>query len=86
MRYCRRNPDAVARIRGGMEAPQLSGCVQFYQENGCVLIVARILGLPRDSETGFLAFTSIKGKAAPGLTFPKREAIIIQPISHIRNT
>ena len=53
MRNCRNCPDAVARITGGVEAPRLSGCVQFYQENGCVLIVARISGLPRESETGF---------------------------------
>lgn len=43
----------MAEIRGGVEAPQLSGCVQFYQENGCMLIVARISGLPKGSETGF---------------------------------
>ena len=47
MQYCRKCPDAVAEIRGGVEAPQLTGCVQFYQENGCVLIVARVSGLPR---------------------------------------
>lgn len=32
MGYCRRSPNAVARIQGGMDAPQLSECVQFYQE------------------------------------------------------
>ena len=37
MRYCKNRPVAVARIVGGEEAPQLSGCVRFYQENGCVL-------------------------------------------------
>lgn len=56
MQYCRKYPDAVAEIRGGVEAPQLSGCVQFYQGNGCMLIVARISGLPKGSETGFFGF------------------------------
>ena len=56
MRYCGKTPYATAEIRGGMEAPQLSGCVQFYQENGCVLIVAKISGLPEESETGFFGF------------------------------
>ena len=51
MQYCRKCPDAAARIIGGAEAPQLSGCVQFYHENGCVLVVARIVGLPKESET-----------------------------------
>lgn len=69
MQYCRNSPDAVARIRGGMEAPQLSGCVQFYQENGCVLIVARICGLPRESETGFFGFHIHQGGNCSGTDF-----------------
>ena len=51
MHCCRKCLDAVAEIRGGVEAPQLAGCVEFYQENGCVLIMARVSGLP-ESETG----------------------------------
>ena len=47
MQYCRKCPDAVAEIRGGVEAPQLTGCV---------LIMARVSGLPRGSETGFFGF------------------------------
>ncbi len=69
MQYCRKNPDAVARIQGGMEAPQLTGCVQFYQENGCVLIVARISGLPKDSETGFFGFHIHQGESCTGTDF-----------------
>ena len=69
MQYCRKRPDAVARIWGGMEAPQLSGCVQFYQERGCVLIVARILGLPRESETGFFGFHIHQGEVCFGTGF-----------------
>ena len=69
MQYCRKCPDAVAKIRGGMEAPQLSGCVEFYQENGCVLIVARISGLPRESKTGFFGFHIHQGKGCSGTDF-----------------
>ena len=69
MQYCRKCPDAVAEIRGGMEAPQLFGCVQFYQENGCVLIVARICGLPRGSATGFYGFHIHQGESCSGTDF-----------------
>ena len=70
MQYCRKGPDAVAQIHGGVDAPQLSGCVQFYQENGCVLIVARISGLPMESETGFFGFHIHQGKNCSGIEFP----------------
>lgn len=69
MQYCRKCPDAVAEIRGGMEAPQLSGCVQFYQENGCALIVARIFGLPKESVTGFFGFHIHQGESCSGTDF-----------------
>ena len=69
MKCCRKSPDAVAQIYGGIEAPQLSGCVQFYQENGCVLIVARISGLPKESETGFFGFHIHQGESCWGTDF-----------------
>ena len=69
MQYCRKCPDAVAEIRGGMEAPQLSGCVEFYQENRCVLIEARISGLPMESETGFFGFHIHQGESCSGTDF-----------------
>ena len=84
MQYCRKCPDAVARIQGGMEAPQLSGCVQFYQQKNCVLIVAEIFGLPK-SETGFSVFTFIREKAAPERTFLEQEVITILWIRSIPN-
>lgn len=70
MQYCRKCPAAVARIQGGIEAPQLSGCVQFYQENGCVLIVAKISGLP-ESETGFFGFHIHQGENCSGTDFSR---------------
>lgn len=69
MQYCRKNPDAVAKIQGGIEGPQLSGCVQFYQENGCVLIVVRISGLSKESETGFFGFHIHQGESYTGTDF-----------------
>ena len=69
MQFCRKCPDAVAQIQGGMEAPQLSGCVEFYQENGCVLIETRISGLPRENETGFFGFHIHQGESCSGTDF-----------------
>ena len=69
MQHCRKYPDAVAQIQGGMEAPQLSGCVHFYQQNRCVLIVAEIFGLPRESETGFFGFHIHQGGSCSGTDF-----------------
>ena len=68
MQYCRKCPDAVAQIQGGSEVPQLSGCVRFYQEQGCVLIVAEISGLP-ESETGFFGFHIHQGENCSGAAF-----------------
>ena len=68
MQYCRKCSDAVAEIRGGVEAPQLTGCVQIYQENGCVLIVVRISGLP-ESKTGFFGFHIHQGESCSGADF-----------------
>lgn len=73
MRHCRKSSDAVARIVGGEEAPQLCGCIRFYQENGCVLIVAEISGLPRGSETGFFGFHIHQGRDCSGAGFSGTE-------------
>lgn len=73
MQRCRKCPDAVARIIGGEEAPQLSGCVLFYQENGCVLIEAKICGLPKGSGTGFFGFHIHQGGDCSGAGFSGTE-------------
>lgn len=73
MQHCRKSPGAVARIVGGEEIPKLSGCVWFYQENGCVLIEAMISGLPKASETGFLGFHIHQGRDCSGAGFPGTE-------------
>lgn len=69
MQDCRKCPDAVAQIHGGIEAPQLSGCIQFYQKSGCVLIEARITGLPTESETGLFGFHIHRGASCSGTDF-----------------
>ena len=69
MQHCRKCPDAVAQIRGGVEVPKLSGCIRFYQQKGCVLIVAEILGLPREIETGFFGFHIHQGENCSGTDF-----------------
>ncbi len=69
MQYCGKRPYAAAQIRGGMEAPQLSGCVQFYQENGCVLIVAKLSDLSKENETGFFGFHIHEGDNCSGTDF-----------------
>ena len=71
--YCRKCPDAVARIAGGGDAPQLIGCVQFYQESGCVLIEAKISGLPRENGTGFFGFHIHQGMSCSGTDFSGTE-------------
>lgn len=85
MRYCTKCPDAVARITGGPEAPQLSGCIEFYQENSCVLVVARISGLPKKNETGFYGFHIHQGNACPVLTFLEQAVTTTRQSRHIRN-
>ncbi len=62
-------PDAVARIRGGAEAPAVSGQVRFYQERGSVLVKADLSGLPQESETGFFAMHIHEGDACAGENF-----------------
>ena len=52
---CPACPNAIARIKGGADAPHLSGEVRFYQECGNVLVVADISGMPNCGETGFFA-------------------------------
>lgn len=69
MGYWGKRPDAVARIRGGVDAPGLCGCVRFYQEKGCVMVEARISGLPRENATGFFGFHIHQGGSCAGAGF-----------------
>lgn len=73
MQCCRNKSDAVAWIAGGEEAPQLSGCVRFYQEDGYVLIETKISGLPKVSKTGFFGFHIHQGGDCSGEGFSGTE-------------
>lgn len=62
-------PDAVARMRGGAEAPELSGAVEFYQKPQGVLIAARVSGLPQENASGFFALHIHEGSSCSGVVF-----------------
>ncbi|MBR2132717.1 MAG: superoxide dismutase family protein [Oscillospiraceae bacterium] len=64
-------PDAVDRIRGGADAPHLSGEVRFYQECGEVLVVADISGIPFCAGTGFFALHIHEGSSCGGDGFAR---------------
>lgn len=63
------HPDGVAFIRGGPDAPRLSGQVKFYQREDRVLVVAEVSGLPQSGESGFFALHIHEGKGCSGKNF-----------------
>lgn len=69
MYRCSNCPDAVAYVKGGADAPNISGQVQFYQEPKSVLVVADVAGLPQNSETGFFGFHIHEGNGCSGAGF-----------------
>lgn len=62
-------PEAIAKVLGGRDAPNLFGSVKFYQMSGGVLVVADIFGLP-ESDTGIFAFHIHEGENCDGEGFP----------------
>lgn len=66
-----KRPDAVAFLRGGAEAPRLSGQLRFYQEKRCVRVVADVSGLPADNESGFFALHIHEGGSCSGADFAR---------------
>ena len=66
-------PDATARIQGGADAPFLSGQIKFYQENGRVLVVTELTGLPQNSKTGFCAMHIHDGASCSGKDFSETQ-------------
>lgn len=62
-------PDGMAQIIGGPDAPRLSGQVRFFQEDGRVLVVADLKGLPETNRTGFFAFHIHAGSTCSGEGF-----------------
>ena len=62
-------PDAVASLTGSLDAPRLSGVVRFYQRKNCVLVEAEVMGLPRNSQTGFFGFHIHEGRSCTGMDY-----------------
>ena len=63
------HPDAVARLRGGEEAPRIWGEVKFYQTRKGVLVIADVSGLPEGSGDGFFALHIHEGGSCDGKEF-----------------
>lgn len=61
-------PDAIACLRGGPDAPGLTGEARFYQQRGSVLVTVRVSGLPQGG-TGFFALHVHEGPACTGEYF-----------------
>ena len=66
---CLQRPHAVARLKGGPEAPHICGEVRFYQERGTVLVVADISALPTCGGSGFFGLHIHEGGACHGENF-----------------
>lgn len=64
---------ALANVRGGEEAPSLSGEVRFFQEEAAVLVVVRVTGLPQNA-TGFYGFHIHEGTDCGGEMFADTKA------------
>lgn len=62
-----RRPDAIARVFGGPEAPELAGQVRFFREPDGVLVVADLVGLP--SPSSFFALHIHEGMSCAGVGF-----------------
>lgn len=61
------SPDAVAYVRGGEKAPNLSGTVAFFQKCEGVLVRADVCGLPE--RDGFFALHIHEGRGCGGEGF-----------------
>ena len=68
MLSCSVYPNAIAQIRGGADAPYLAGQVQFCQECGSVLVIARLSGFPGDT-SDFFAMHIHDGETCSGIGF-----------------
>lgn len=68
MRIPSANPQAIACIRGGADAPKLRGTVRFSAIPGGTLVTAEVTGLP-ENDTGFFAFHIHEGGDCGGTDF-----------------
>ena len=60
--------NATAQIRGGADAPHLTGQIQFFQECGSVLVIAKLSGFP-EKKSGFFAMHIHDGETCSGTDF-----------------
>lgn len=75
MRIPSANPQAIACVRGGIDAPKLRGTVRFYAIPDGTLVTAEVSGLP-ENDTGFFAFHIHEGSDCGGTDFRIPEDII----------
>lgn len=68
MRIYSGRPLAVARLKGGKEAPLLTGVVRFFQRPGGILVEADVSGLPQN-RSGFYGFHIHTGSSCAGESF-----------------
>ena len=59
---------AVAQLKGGSLAPQLSGTVKFYQRPGGIIVEAQVFGLPYN-KTDIYGFHIHTGESCTGENF-----------------
>lgn len=69
MQFSSDKPAAVAWMKGGEEAPYLSGTVRFYPCTDGVLVVVRVCGLPQNNPGGFFGFHIHEGDHCRGRGF-----------------
>ncbi len=60
---------ASAVIRGGQEAPDLSGVARFFQRSDGVLVTIRVTGLPAENPGGFFGLHIHGGSGCAGENF-----------------
>lgn len=68
MRIYSGKPSAIATLKGGKEAPLLTGQVRFYQRPGGILVEADVSGLPKNA-SGFYGFHIHTGSSCAGEDF-----------------
>ena len=60
---------AAACVKGGRDAPMLSGVVRFVQKRDGVLVEVNVSGLPKSNHTGFFALHIHEGDSCSGKDF-----------------
>ena len=72
---------ASAVIRGGQEAPDLSGVARFFQRSDGVLVTIQVTGLPAENPGGFFGLHIHGGSGCAGENFAAQYISRIEPCS-----